>query len=327
MDGRASMLLFAALVAGCAPPPEIRWLEAPGVDGFRAPEERAELHPATRLWGGLILPEGGGVVEADTGVRPWSGYWYPLSGEASRQAITAALQRYDDLSGRRALEWHRANADSMRHPQLPWEGRCDAWALASILAPPPAAPRNGLSIADQQALRILSFEQLEPGSVRILGLRNDGEGASSFEDLLPMEFHRIILRLLVEERRPFILDRDPRPPVWNTPIWGGRWEVGFEQSRPDRARFVVSTDLYGTLPLEEPGAGPRSRTVVLHYDYRLEAIPAPGGGWKVVDSSWLGASRSDHPDFVTLPDRVLDAGAHHSRNPELDTAILEELLK
>jgi hypothetical protein len=315
----ASLLLWAA---ACAPPPEVRWREVPGVD---AQSQSPAGHPATRLWGELqVVPE---VVEIDTGVRPWSAYWFPLSGTESR----AALAKYDRVSGRRSAAWFDAERASADRPPLPWEGRCDAWAMASLLIPEPGAPISiggtTFEIADQQALWIHAFEDLATHSRVILGDRNQGDGTSDFNDLLPMEFHKILEQVLRIENRAFILDRDPKPPIWNTPIWGARWEI-----RPATGHsgwMTVSTDLYGVLPLEsfEPRLEelPVRRTVVLHYDYRLRVEPTRSGAFRVVDSEWSGPSRYDHPDFVTLPKP--GSIEHRSHNPEIDPAWLEQHLK
>ncbi len=280
------------------------------------------VHPASALWGRARLASlaSGGVevVELDSGVRPWSGYWYPLAGASSQRAIHEALARYDRLTGGQALQWQLdSERSSIGRPES-WEGRCDAWALASILEAPPRS-------RDEQVLKTLSYEQVDPGQILIFGKRNDGEGGHSFEDMLPMELHRILVRQLKELRRPFILDRDPRPPVWNTPIWGARWERTEEVpvvGTPDAGKrsWRVSLDLYGTLPLAEPKIAP-TIPVVLHYEYRLWTIDGGFGGDWVVESEWLGRSKGDHPDFATIP---IDAvPSHRSRNPELDLSRMD----
>ncbi len=307
---------LSSLIAACAPPPEVRWMEAPSL-----PSPSQAGHPATRLWGDLRVSPG--VVEVDTGSRPWSGYWFPLTGGES----APVLSKYDLASGRKAREWFDASRSQADRPALPWEGRCDAWAMASLVIPEPRGPlaigNVTFEVWEQQALWIHAFENISLGSRVILGDRNLGDGTSDFNDLLPMEFHKILEQVLRHENRPFILDRDPKPPIWNTPIWGARWEIREDRNRP--GWMAVSTDLYGVLPLESARAPSERRTVVLHYEYALRVEAARGGPFRVIDSEWTGSSRLDHPDFVTLPKPgTLE---HRSENPEIDVEWLRQNLK
>ena len=54
-------------------------------------------------------------------------------------------------------------------------------------------------------------------------------------------------------------DRDPRPPVWNTPIWGGKMKILFiargssGPGEPQRSFFKVSADLYNHCDATEVG--------------------------------------------------------------------------
>jgi hypothetical protein len=203
--------------------------------------------------------------------------------------------------------------------------------MASLVIPEPRGPLTigGVTFEawEQQALWIHAFENISLNSRVILGDRNLGDGSSDFNDLLPMEFHKILEQVLRHENRPFILDRDPKPPIWNTPIWGARWDIREDRSRP--GWMAVSTDLYGVLPLES-ASGPSSaangrRTVVLHYEYGLRVEATRSGARRVVDSEWTGSSRFDHPDFVTLPKP--GQIEHQSENPELDVEWLRENLK
>jgi hypothetical protein len=316
--------LWCLLMLSCAPLPE----------GGRIQERTRQaldpiLHPASALWGDLLIEPG--TFEADTGVRPWSGYWFPLSGNESE----SALLKLDRVTGRQALKWFRADKLHSDRPALPWEGRCDAWALASLLVPEPSAPLEiqgeRFEVWEQQALWIHSFEELDPSFRSILGSRNDGDGGSPFEDLLPMELHLVVQKRLLEERLPFVLDRDPKPPVWNTPIWGARWTLSRD---PEGDSFGlrswrVAMDLYGVLPLDQLPIQPERRVVVLHYDYRLRGVPLDDGKFRVEDSEWLGASRLDHPDFVTLPlaKTPFDSNQHRSSNPEIDSSWLHTHFK
>jgi hypothetical protein len=307
-------VLVAACLSACGAPPSPYFQRFP-----------SDLGAFSSINGPAVISEG--EFEAQSDARPWSGYWYPLS----RIDARSALEKYDRLTGRASLAFEVQRLSSERRPFQPWEGRCDAWAFASILQPEPVAPRiveaegrrEVFSIAEQKALWIYSHEVIDPSLRQTVGERNDGDSASAFEDISPAEFHRIIQVMLEDRRTPFIMDRDPRPPVWNTPVQGARWTIHRDRSRADL--FHVHTWIHAVFPYDEDRDSTERLAPVIEYQYDLEAHPAPGG-YEVHGSRWIGRSVREHPDFVTLVDPTL-LRAVRSLNTELDPVWLRAQLQ
>lgn len=309
------MLLIG--VAACGAPPSSSSLVAP-------PGEVVEWGDVTRLHGPVIVREG--IFSLRAATIPWSGYWYPLS----RLDARSALRKHDLLTGRRALEFEEQRIRGESRPFLPWEGRCDAWALASVLHPEPRlerrVEREGLtavfSIAEQKALWVHAHERLPEGSRVIFGSRNDGDGRSDFDDPAPAEFHRVLEVMLGEKKKPIIMDRDPRPPVWNTPVHAATMEVVRDLQR--RSLFHVRAWVEATFPYDDDADSIQRLATILEYTYDFETAPG-NDGHIVLSSRWTGSSRWNHPDFVTIP---TDAAEDQlgSRNPEIDLDWLRENL-
>lgn len=317
----AILPLLAACLSSCGAPSDF---SPPAAPSYPVPGDFSALH------GAAVIEEGDFVARADS--APWSGYWYPLS----RIDARSALEKYDRLSGRRALEAEEQRLRTEGRPYQPWEGRCDAWAFASILIPEPRAPlvveQGGIlerfSVAEQKALWIHSHEVIDPASRTVYGTRNDGDGTTPFEDISPAEFHRVLQIRLQRDRKPFIMDRDPRPAVWNSPVHGAHWTIRRDAAQRDL--FHVHAWVEAVFPHDSDLDGNDRLVTVLEYTYDLEAHPAGGSGFVVHGSRWTGGSVRDHPDFVTvLKDSVEDsaeAGAR-SANPELDIDWLRQHLR
>ena len=309
---------LAAAATGCGVPSDR--IDTPSIDF-----DKPVLGAFSQLHGPLYVEEGEFQAQADR--LPWSGYWYPLS----RIDARSALEKYDYLTGNDALNSEIARVRNEGRPLLPWEGRCDAWAIASILTAEPRSPKEirfrgrkaTLTVAEQKALKILSHESIDPSDRSIFGVRNDGQGGDAFEDLSPAEFHRIIQVMLIENRRPFIMDRDPMPPVWNTPVVGARWSI-----TPDRTRtewMQVHAWVYTVFPYDSDLDSTDRIAPVLEYHYELKVQRLGSGRLRVIDSQWTGRSISSHPDFVTILGENSEVSAR-SLNPEIDSNWIREHL-
>ncbi|OFZ53794.1 MAG: hypothetical protein A2428_02660 [Bdellovibrionales bacterium RIFOXYC1_FULL_54_43] len=301
---------------------------AASVEALRVPERDPELMQVTRIYGDLFVHEG--EFEAESAVKPWSSWWYPTKDTylfQKRGDELSPLEKYDRLMRSRNLKATAAafERDHLYDPNASaWEGLCNAWAIASLMEPEPTLPvRLGdimFHVGDTKALIVKTYESIE--SLQAFGQRYNGGRTSEFDDLYPEQFHRILQAELFERGRPFIMDKDPGVPVWNTPVWKTQLQIVKDPSDPRVAHvtawvvgaspFVESYDFVGTL------------SVVFQYTYDLYGYPQNDGSLRVVYGDWTGESRDYHPDFVTtLPDEK----KRKSFNSELDPAVVDELLR
>jgi hypothetical protein len=300
------LVIMTACLSSCGAPPSTTLRTYP-----------RDLGSFSMSHGPAVIHEG--EFSGQASIRPWSGYWHPLS----RIDARSALEKYDRLSGKEALAREEQRIRSEARPFLPWEGRCDAWAIASILQPEPLVPkvvevegrREVFSVAEQKALWIYAHEVVDPSIRGTVGERNDGNGGSSFEDISPAEFHRVLQVMLQDRRVPFIMDRDPRPPVWNTPVDGARWTIRRDPERADV--FHVRAWVYAVFPYDDDRDSTERLAPVLEYQYVLEAHPVPDG-YEVHGAKWSGRSVRDHPDFVTWVEPGASSSVR-SLNVDLDS--------
>ncbi len=314
--------MVVALLSGCEPVPEGH--ESQGFS-ILVPKRAPESLTATETYGALVVREG--EFETEALKRPWSGYWYPADEtdlfESKVPKKLSPLQKYDALAKKQfSRETHAAEYEKKRHnpaATAPWAGLCDAWSAASVLEPEPRTAKviDGVSfgIADQKALLIKTYENAE--GKRIYGNRNDGDRKSIYDDIYPDQFHRLLQAELFDRRRPIIMDRDPRPPVWNTPVWGVKTRVFASSESPHVMR--VETTVYVTL--SNDSALDEVKPVNTHFDYTydLYGYAQKNGDFKVIFGDWTGKSADFHPDFATVLD---EPTIQKSRNPEIDPEIV-----
>jgi len=216
-----------------------------------------------------------------------------------------------------------------------WEGLCHAWSPAAIMLPEPkrAVTYNGVTfkVQDLKALATLLYDDTSSKSVSLrceddasdIPLDADGRPTvRACEDANAGTWHVLATNFLGLRQQAFVYDRTWDDEVWNQPL------RGYEITRHDTITATEANRLIG-----QPGAtyttNPRaaklyrvhmdvsyisesppttdgnlsaridSYTVVDGLDYVLEADAAG----KVIGGEWVGASRTDHPDFLWLPTR------------------------
>lgn len=162
--------------------------------------------------------------------QPWAGYWFPLQGKSLFGDENSPLAKLDKLAAHRNQSTSAASLESVQTTlaQEGWEGRCAAWAMASILSKEPKAPRDidgiSFSIRDQKALLTKIFE-LYPS--RSYGIRYDGNDSTdgTLQDIRPEALHRIFLHQLGEQKQHFIIDEASGIEIWSKPVYRMRWTV------------------------------------------------------------------------------------------------------
>jgi hypothetical protein len=294
-----------------------------GVEGdeFQGLSEAFPEVPAETLPGADSLVLQAGPDSAESPIKPWSGWWWP----SRDRRILKVLEKWDRARTKGGHESHAMafeEKELISESALTWEGHCDAWAMASLSVPEPRVPlRWGgelFSVGEQKALLVKSFERVD--GKKIVGHPFRGDARSDYADISPVEFHRFLMSELFEKRRPFVLDKDPGIPVWNTPIWRAEFEIFPESS----GRWRVMTWLWGADPWVDSLDQTGTKTVLLGYAYEFSGRELSNGKFEVFDGEWIldpsGVvdSRVDHPDFaVSIP--VSDYNPK-SRNDWLDSA-------
>ena len=240
--------------------------------------------------------------------QPWAGYWFPLSNSSLFEGETSPLVKLDKVASKRGITTQAAAVERTQAnlSQETWEGRCAAWAMASILSKEPNNPRdlNGISfsVSDQKALITKIFE-LYPH--KIYGIRYDGDTRTdgTFQDLRPEAVHRIFMHQLGERHRAFIIDDSSGIEIWSKPVYRMKWTIQ-PDPRIDSA-FLVTAQPWlikhrnsqtDELTSDKDRASPE-------WTYRLYVNPkdVKGESFRVIAGEWIGSSRDHHPDTLTVP--------------------------
>jgi hypothetical protein len=282
-----------------------------------------------RNYGRLVVAPGDKYFELSEGA--WSGFWLPSRSKYLFDGAGSPLRLWDawikasglSISVPSAADWEQKNYDA-NPGALSWEGSCDAWAIASLYEPEPTQgfvlnDRVKLGVGAQKSLLIKSWEEVE--GKRIFGRPFRGDRDSRWEDPNPAAFHRFMISELIEGERPFILDKDPGIPVWNTPIHGAAIEI---RDDPEGIQSVlVHTWLKGVDPLFGNPDEVGGHVTVIELVYRLTGTRLSDGALEVQGGTWMRDplsgvdSKEFHPDFlVGLPPKG-QVPPHRSRNPGL----------
>ncbi len=239
--------------------------------------------------------------------RPWSGYWYPFYDRSLYEGDSSPLRKFDRvLAALGFVDSNIALSEQAKysgfHPDS-WEGFCDGWSISSMLLKEPSdvltVAEVKFSIADQKALAVFAHIGYP---YTTYGLKYTGDAASdgTFQDIYPEAFHRLVTKVLGEEKIPLIIDETPGVQVWNKPIYRYRWKI--EQDLQKDYAFVVTA--YPWLVKERWQANdiPTSMNDVIAplYRYRLfvDKKIQRDGLYKVVAGEWIEDSFENHPGSV-----------------------------
>lgn len=262
---------------------------------------------------------------------PWSGYWWSrkqghlVLGWNNHQPSPFA--RYDQYvqirtgrnPGLHAWESNVRNAHYNPRAQ-DWEGHCNGWSAAAVLAPEPRENKswNGIqfNVSDQKGILC---EQYMHTYCNFYGKRNWGNPGDDPQDIYPDVFHRLLLNYIQSGKSAMICDTTPDQQVWNYPLYKfeSTWNAGWF----DDKKLKVKTTVYyadDNVPLEFVGTKWFSTT----YTYNLFL----DNNGNITGGEWTGQSSNTHPDFVWVPtaDCANPANTNYE-NPNIDPKFVREI--
>lgn len=277
-------------------------------------------------------------------ITPWSSWWFPKKDALlfSVDQGLSVLEKYDLINRNKfagsisAVAFEKANYN----PQaLPWEGLCDAWALASMMEVEPQKNikwelSNGkdiaLSVYEQKALLLKTYEAVSQTELKIYGQKFTGNADSwIYPDLFPDQFHRFLEVQLFQNKQTFVMDHDAGVEVWNVPVFKANFTM--ESVAQDPNAVFVRTWIYSaeSVPANEKDfVG--SRVAVREYDYVLQGKRNADGDLVVESGYWWSKgptginSRNAHPDYVLFPMKTL---TRRSWNPAIEAKVVDQILR
>ena len=315
---------FAAALTACG-----RSGSPQPVSNIGVPEREATEQSVTKAYGPLIVREG--EVDDSADRTPWSGSWLPLKSPALFESEhgLAPLQKYDLYMQRvhgkttHAAETEKNSPELYDPAALGWEGRCDAWATASVLEDEPSKPvtLHGVtfSVGDQKALLIKSYENSH--AFKQFGHNFEPKPDADFNDIYPDQFHKAVQHEVIERHRLVVFDNDPTEQVWNTPLYRANFELHADGH--DAHLMHVTAYIWGVSPFIPNPDYVGTISVKYIYTYDLYGDRLSDGSFRVVYGEWTGDSKTEHPNFVSI---ITDDLQHSSNNGEIDTDIVSEIL-
>jgi hypothetical protein len=290
-----------------------------------------EFTAATDTFGPLIVQIGNFSAKAN--VQPWSSWWYPRVDDSlfqGKNGELSPLEKYDQYTQKTlgtsagAADFERTQLYDPRAES--WAGLCDAWSFASLTMPEPKAPivASGITftVADQKALLLKTFENVDPASITHYGQRNDGSWDSVYEDIYPDQLHRFLLAGMFERHQAFVMDEDAGIEIWNTPVYQA--EIKIDADPKDQTVLHVRTSLVSaSSDVQDPNIV--GTIPMIHvYTYDLHGMYLHNGDFLVDYGQWTDSSRWDHPDYVmTIPNKPKRA----SLNTKIDPAIVDRIIQ
>ena len=269
------------------------------------------------------------------GSVPWSGSWLPLKSDAlfeKSDGSLAPLQKYDlYMELAHGLKTHAADTEKndpeMYNPNaLGWEGRCDAWAAASVFEREPTKPvtLNGItfSVGDLKDLLIKTYENTS--ALKSYGHNFEASVDADFEQIYPDQFHKAVQHELFENHRVLVFDSDPTEQVWNTPLLAAQFQIqgdGANSHLLHVTAYITGVIALGVSPTVTDPDYTGAIKVQFIYTYDLMGDRQGDGSFKVAYGEWTGDSKADHPNFVSL---ITNDRAHSSLNSEISTFWMQE---
>ena len=262
---------------------------------------------------------------------PWSGDWWSrkkgLMVKGWPGHKPSPFERYDSYvhsrTGRNpgAHAWEKNIRNGHYNPKAEdWEGHCNGWAAASILAPEPRITRvrNGITfeVADQKA--VLSEVYMNT-YCKFYGNRNWERPGDDPDDIYPDEFHRLLMQYISSGKSAMICDTSYDRQVWNFPLYKfeSEWSTGWF----DDSKLKVKTTVYYVDDGVRPDfIGTKWFKTTYNYNLFLD------GNGNIIDGEWTWGSKNNHPDFVWVPTgNAPNPAGSNQENPCFDPKFVKEV--
>lgn len=251
---------------------------------------------------------------------PWSGYWYPFSNNELYKGEKSPLAKFDKVvKNNGGLSQSRSYQEKITNGlgSTSWEGLCDAWAIAAVVA---SEPQKGLTvgsltfgISDLKAL--LTFSHLKyPYKQYGISYRGDAETDGTYQDIKPEAFHQVVTSVLGKEKRAVVIDDMAGVQVWNKPLYRYRWKIVKDPEVKDAFLVRAYPWLVKERSSETDLLTNGKDTIAPIYDYRLyvDKENKRDGKYLVIAGEWIKNSYRDHPDNIKVPHKKGDLGSHNS---------------
>ena len=261
------------------------------------------------------------IEEVRSAKTPWSGHWYPYSGNDLYKDKNSPLAKFDKLVT--FLVGYDSQARSFQEKMMKglggtsWEGLCDAWALASVLTDEPTKSLTvsgvKFSIADQKAL--LTFSHLKyPFKQYGIQYAGNYKTDGTHDDIKPEAFHRVLLSVLGEQKRAVIIDDMAGVEVWNKPLYRYRWKTVKDPGVKNAYLVTAYPWLIKERTRETSKLTSGKDTIAPTYYYRLyvDKSTVEDGKYLVIAGEWINQSRDSHPDNIKVPHTKGTLGSHNS---------------
>lgn len=211
-----------------------------------------------------------------------------------------------------------------------FEGLCDGWTATAIQFTEPAPVEmtnpDGIVIpfgsSDVKAL--MSYDvsiNFKPGAMasKFIGRYCSTPWGMRLQspncmDLNPGAFHVVLANQIALKKQSFAVDIDPKVETWNQPVYGFEFEiVGPTTAEGAASAYIVKAKLkYAeddpegeeamkvfnwnpTVGTKDYAGGVQELEYVLELDY----------AGRIIGGSWLGASKTNHPDLFWMPTKQI----------------------
>ncbi len=334
---RSSMVavLFAILLTGCGQEP------APKA-GISFPSRSPKFLDVYETYGPLTVYPGEltAFSEENPGKTPWVGWWMPYVDPHITSGEQSLLKKYERVSRAMGIPsdavaeekaWARGKSDS--------DGRCYAWAMASIMEEDPELilNRRGLKSIrfkgeiftgrDLQMLLTHTYGHMD--NLMIFGEQyglqgDDGKIGSNPDDIYPDQFHRFMQAEMFEKRRPFMIDREMEKEIWAIPVFNVSFSIRPDSKDPDH-RLNVIAELHTAAPYETHDDDLR-KWPTYYYTYDLIGNKRSDGGYDIVFGEWKWNpwNLGKHPDFVYA--MLDDRNTRRSLNKEIRNDVVDAIM-
>jgi hypothetical protein len=262
---------------------------------------------------------------------PWSGHWYPVTGGSLYKGDESPLRKLDRLAALMGRTTHIADAEEMRfvnyYPEA-YEGYCDGWSKASsnpnIKEPTKTKNIKGIIFYPSDQKAYLTYgHTMWPHKMYGIPYRGSEATDGTHQDIRPELFHRIVEKMLGEERRAIVVDVASGPETWNKPLELYDYKIQIDPKYPKYGILVTATAYYKEQRQKETNEPTtKLENVVPTYTYRLyldRKSPMKDGKFRVIAGRWIGESKQAHPDTVMIPAKDGELKSHNKEfNDNLD---------